>query len=105
MFAVAWFDNDCYRPTNHWGTLDEVPVDVSSETIRKLLFGRSTGYDPAYLMPDSEAILESQRKKKIFRNQAWTDYSQEAVKAGKLCQVIVCLFIQIHHIRYNYLTH
>ncbi len=43
--------------TNRWGSQEEIPDDVSSETIGRI--------QSQHLMPDAEDILEMQRKERI----------------------------------------
>ncbi len=70
------------RCENVWGSIHGVPEDLSNEEIADILFSSRKSVDLAYLQPDSEKILEKQRKG-YLRNELWAEYCSEAASRGK----------------------
>ena len=69
------------RCENVWRDLSGVPDDLSNEEIADILFSSRKSVDLDYLQPDSEKILEKQRKG-YLRNELWTEYCAEASAIG-----------------------
>lgn len=102
-----WETIDCIneRCMDKWGDIHKVPDDISSETIKKIIYGKETGLpDPNYLQPDCETILNRQRKEGIQRKELWADYVAEArvrhLLAYKISRFneIVSLFAKKHDV-------
>lgn len=85
ILAVKWdtVDRVLTECLEQWGSLESIPDDITAEAIQARIDGRKKAYDPAYLMPDSETILEVQRKEGKTRNEAWADYTKKAASLGK----------------------
>lgn len=67
------------RSIDKWGDLQKIPDDLSSESIKKAIYGKEAELpDPNYLQPDCETILNRQRKEGIQRKELWADYVVEA---------------------------
>ena len=69
------------RCENVWGSLEGVPENLSNEEIADILFSSRKTVDLDYLQPDSERILEKQRKG-YLRNELWAEYCAEAASRG-----------------------
>ena len=65
-----------------WGSVQGVPEELSNEEIADFLFTSRKRVDLDYLQPDSEKILEKQRKG-YLRNELWAEYCAEASARGK----------------------
>lgn len=66
-----------------WGDWEEVPSDLTSEQILDRIYSDTRFHmDEEYLQPDSEMVLDQQRKGKR-RNDLWVAYAAEAAKRGK----------------------
>lgn len=64
-----------------WGTIHEVPEDLSNEELGKVLNRPCRHADPGYLPPDCEGLykrIKSGEKK----SDLWVEYTQEAVTSG-----------------------
>ena len=70
------------RCENIWGSIEGVPTDLSNDELADILFSSRKNVDLSYLQPDSEAILERQRKG-YQRNELWAEYCAEASRKGK----------------------
>ncbi len=86
ILGIKWDTTDrvLKRCIDQWGSIESVPDDITSEAIFDRIYGGNVGYDPAFLMPDSESVLELQRKERRTRNEAWAEYTEEAARNGKL---------------------
>ena len=70
------------RCENIWGSVDGVPENLTNEEIADFLFTTRKSVDLDYLQPDSEKILEKQRKG-FQRNELWAEYCAEAASKGR----------------------
>ena len=70
------------RCENVWGSVQGVPDELSNEEIADILFSARKSVDLDYLQPDSEKILEKQRRG-YQRNELWAEYCAEAARLGK----------------------
>lgn len=73
ILGIKWDTTDrvLKRCIDQWGSIESVPDDITSEAICDRIYGGNVGYDPAFLMPDSELVLELQRKERRTRIEAW----------------------------------
>lgn len=93
------------RCVDKWEDVQKIPGDISSETIKKAIYGRECEMpDPNYLQPDCETILNRQRKEGIQRKELWADYVVEAKERNLLSykisrfNEIVSLFAKKHDV-------
>lgn len=93
------------RCIEKWGAIKNVPTDISSETIQKIIYGKEdVAPDPNYLQPDCEMILNKQRTERAQRKELWAEYVTEAngrqLLAYKISRFneIVSLFAKKHDV-------
>lgn len=82
--ACKWktVDRIISRCESVWGDVSAVPKDLSNEQIADNIFANRYQVNSSYLQPDSEKILDRQRKGES-RNELWVEYVQQAKTQGK----------------------
>jgi len=66
-----------------WDDISLIPSDISSDALKESInCQKGSVADENILQPDTEAVLEKQRKEHLTRNELWSDYAAEASAKG-----------------------